>query len=84
MKSKNTSSKILKTVIQNANNHLESIDKTLIENNRRIDEIMSVEKLSPSIMNLLFEIKRKNNSIMLYNKVFKNVEVIINNEDDCN
>jgi hypothetical protein len=82
-KSKITSSKILKTVIDNTNNHLNSIDKTLRENNRRIAEMMTMEKMSPNILNLLVEIKKNNSAIIVDNTVFKAVEVVID-EDDCN
>ena len=82
-KSKITSSKILKTVIDNTNNHLNSIDKTLRENNRRISEMMTMEKMSPNVLNLLVEIKKNNSAIIVDNTVFKAVEVIIE-ENDCN
>jgi hypothetical protein len=55
----------------------------LRENNRRITEILALEKVSPSILNLLIEIKKNNNSIIVDNTVFKAVEVVID-EDDCN
>ena len=82
-KNKFTTAKILKIVTDNANNHLSIIDKTLRENNRRIVEILALEKVSPSILNLLIEIKKNNNCIIVDNTVFKDVEVVIN-EDDCN
>jgi len=79
----NTTAKILKIVTDNTNNHLSIIDKTLIENNRRIVEILALEKVSPSILNLLIEIKKNNNCIIVDNTVFKAVEVVID-EDNCN
>lgn len=83
LKNKFTTAKILKIVTDNTNNHLSIIDKTLRENNRRIVEILALEKVSPSILNLLIEIKKNNNCIIVDNTVFKDVEVVIN-EDDCN
>lgn len=83
LKNKFTTAKILKIVTDNTNNHLSVIDKTLRENNRRIVEILALEKVSPSILNLLIEIKKNNNCIIVDNTVFKAVEVVIN-EDDCN
>ena len=83
LKNKFSNPKILKIVIDNTNNHLSIIDKTLRENNRRISEILTLEKVSPSILNLLIEIKKNNNSIIVDNTVFKAVEVIVD-EDDCN
>ena len=82
-KSKITSSKILKTVIDNTSNHLNCIDSILRENNRRIAEMMAMEKMSPNILNLLVEIKKNNSAIIVDNTVFKAVEVVID-EDDCN
>lgn len=82
-KNKFTTAKILKIVTDNANNHLSIIDKTLRENNRRIVEILALEKVSPSILNLLIEIKKNNNCIIVDNTVFKSFEVVID-EDDCN
>lgn len=79
----NTTAKILKIVTDNTNNHLSIIDKTLIENNRRIVEILALEKVSPSILNLLIEIKKNNNCIIVDNTVFKAVEVVID-KDNCN
>jgi hypothetical protein len=83
LKNKFTTAKILKLVTDNAINHLSIIDKTLTENNRRIVEILALEKVSPSILNLLIEIKNNNNSIIVDNRVFKSFEVVID-EDDCN
>jgi hypothetical protein len=83
IKNKFTTAKILKIVTDNANNHLSIIDKTLRENNRRIVEILALEKVSPSILNLLIEIKKNNNCIIVDNTVFKSFEVVID-EDDCN
>jgi hypothetical protein len=83
LKNKFTTAKILKIVTDNTNNHLSVIDKTLRENNRRITEILTLEKVSPSILNLLIEIKKNNNCIIVDNSIFKSVEVVIN-EDDCN
>ena len=83
LKNKFTTAKILKIVTDNAINHLSIIDKTLTENNRRIVEILALEKVSPSILNLLIEIKNNNNSIIVDNRVFKSFEVVID-EDDCN
>lgn len=83
LKNKFTTRKILKIVTDNTNNHLSIIDKTLRENNRRITEILTLEKVSVSILNLLIEIKSNNNCIIVDNTVFKAVEVVIN-EDDCN
>ena len=83
LKNKFTTAKILKIVTDNANNHLSIIDKTLRENNRRIVEILALEKVSPSILNLLIEIKKNNNCIIVDNTVFKSFEVVID-EDDCN
>ena len=82
-KSKFTTAKILKIVTDNTNNHLSVIDKTLRENNRRITDILTLEKVSPSILNLLIEIKKNNNCIIVNNTVFKAVEIVID-EDDCN
>jgi hypothetical protein len=83
LKNKFTTAKILKLVTDNAINHLSIIDKTLTENNRRIVEILALEKVSPSILNLLIEIKKNNNCIIVDNTVFKSFEVVID-EDDCN
>lgn len=83
LKNKFTTAKILKIVTDNTNNHLSIIDKTLRENNRRITEILTLEKVSVSILNLLIEIKSNNNCIIVDNTVFKAVEVVID-EDDCN
>ena len=83
LKNKFTTAKILKIVTDNTNNHLSIIDKTLRENNRRIVEILALEKVSPSILNLLIEIKKNNNCIIVDNTIFKAVEVVID-EDDCN
>ena len=83
LKNKFTTAKILKIVTDNTNNHLSIIDKTLRENNRRIVEILALEKVSPSILNLLIEIKKNNNCIIVDNTVFKSFEVVID-EDDCN
>jgi hypothetical protein len=83
LKNKFSNPKILKIVIDNTNNHLSIIDKTLRENNRRITEILTLEKLSLNVLNLLIEIKKNNNSIIVDNTVFKAVEVIVD-EDDCN
>jgi hypothetical protein len=83
LKNKFTTAKILKIVTDNANNHLSIIDTTLRENNRRIVEILALEKVSPSILNLLIEIKKNNNCIIVDNTVFKSFEVVID-EDDCN
>jgi hypothetical protein len=83
LKNKFTTAKILKIVTDNANNHLSIIDTTLRENNRRIVEILALEKVSPSILNLLIEIKNNNNCIIVDNRVFKSFEVVID-EDDCN
>jgi hypothetical protein len=83
LKNKFITAKILKLVTDNAINHLSIIDKTLTENNRRIVEILALEKVSPSILNLLIEIKNNNNSIIVDNRVFKSFEVVID-EDDCN
>lgn len=77
----NTTAKILKIVTDNTNNHLSIIDKTLRENNRRIVEILALEKVSPSILNLLIEIKSNNNCIIVDNTVFKSFEVVINEDD---
>jgi hypothetical protein len=79
LKNKFTTAKILKIVTDNAS----IIDKTLTENNRRIVEILALEKVSPSILNLLIEIKKNNNCIIVDNRVFKSFEVVID-EDDCN
>ena len=83
LKNKFTTAKILKIVTDNTNNHLSIIDKTLKESNRRITEILALEKVSLNVLNLLIEIKSNNNSIIVDNMVFKAVEVVIN-EDDCN
>jgi hypothetical protein len=83
LKNKLSNPKILKIVIDNTNNHLSIIDKTLRENNRRITEILTLEKLSLNVLNLLIEIKKNNNSIIVDNTIFKAVEVIVD-EDDCN
>jgi glycine/serine hydroxymethyltransferase len=83
LKNKFTTAKILKIVTDNTNNHLSIVDKTLRENNRRITEILALEKVSLNVLNLLIEIKKNNNSIIVDNTVFKAVEVVID-EDDCN
>jgi hypothetical protein len=75
--SQKSASEIIKMIVDNTNNHLSEIDLNLRESNRRIDEIISSEKLSPNVLNLLFEIKRNNNKIIVDNTVFKAVEIMI-------
>ena len=67
---------IIKTIVENCNKNLDDIDKILIENNRRITELISTEKLDINFLNLLIEIKRNNNLIISHNKNFKETEII--------
>jgi hypothetical protein len=76
-------SKILKTVVNNYNKNLSDTDKILRENSRRITEMLTLEKLSPNVLNLLIQIKKSNSSIIVTNAIFKAVEVIVD-EDDFN
>jgi hypothetical protein len=76
-------SKILKTVIDNYSKNLSDTDKILRENSRRITEMLTLEKVSPNVLNLLIQIKKSNSSIIVTNAIFKAVEVIVD-EDDCN